>query len=85
MFPHKSNSIEGATLGADGKPGVFVVKQDGLELYDLNDDIGEKNNVADKHPEVMAQLQTMADKMRHELGDKLTGISGTGVRPHGTL
>jgi arylsulfatase A len=85
MFPHKSNSIEGAKLGADGKPGEFVVKQEGLELYDLNDDVGEKNNVADKHPEVMAQLDAMADKMRHELGDALTKTIGAAVRPAGTL
>lgn len=85
MFPHKSNSIEGATLGADGKPGVFVSKTEGLELYDLNDDIGEKTNVADRHPDVMVRLQAMADKMRHELGDTLTKTTGTGVRPHGTF
>jgi len=28
-----------------------------LELYDLKTDIGEKNNVAEKHPEVVAKIE----------------------------
>jgi arylsulfatase A-like enzyme len=28
-----------------------------IELYDLKDDIGEKNNVADKHPEIVAKIE----------------------------
>ena len=32
-------------------------KPDGpIELYDLKDDIGEKNNVADRHPDVVAKM-----------------------------
>jgi hypothetical protein len=30
---------------------------DPLELYNLNEDIGEKTNVASRHPEVMALIQ----------------------------
>ncbi|MHC4425714.1 MAG: sulfatase/phosphatase domain-containing protein, partial [Planctomycetota bacterium] len=28
-----------------------------IELYNLKDDIGEKNNVADKHPEIVAKIE----------------------------
>ena len=32
----------------------------GVELYDLETDVGEKNNVADKNPEIVAELQALA-------------------------
>ena len=36
------------------RPGL----QKPLELYDLNKDISEKNDVAEQHPDVMAQMET---------------------------
>jgi hypothetical protein len=30
-----------------------------LELYNLKDDIGEKNDVAEKHPEIVQRLEKM--------------------------
>lgn len=33
----------------------------GLELYDLDSDIGEKNNVVDNHPEVVKELRETLD------------------------
>lgn len=85
IFPHTCRSTEGATLGADGKMGVYVQRKTGLELYDLSKDIGEKSNVAAQHPEVVTRLQGMADVMRQELGDSLTKAKGKAVRPHETL
>jgi arylsulfatase A-like enzyme len=38
-----------------GKPGK-------LALYDLSKDIGEKNNIAEKHPEVVAKLTGFMEK-----------------------
>ena len=35
-----------------------------LELYDLKTDIGEKNNVADKHPDVIAQIEAFLKAAR---------------------
>jgi arylsulfatase A-like enzyme len=33
-------------------------KRDGpIELYDLRDDISEKNNIADRHPEIVAKIE----------------------------
>ena len=40
-----------------------------LALYDLRDDIAEKNNVADKHPEIVKRLLALAEKAREDLGD----------------
>ena len=38
-------------------------------LYDLVADLGETNNLADKHPDVVKRLTAMADEARRDLGD----------------
>lgn len=38
-------------------------------LYHLDDDIGETTNVADGHPEVVAELRALAASMQEELGN----------------
>jgi len=55
------------------------------ELYDLADDIAESNNVADKHPDVVARLRTLIDAGREDLGDAAEGIEGRNVRPIGRV
>jgi arylsulfatase A-like enzyme len=42
----------------------------GLRLYDLDADIGERTDVAAKHPEVVAKLKALADKTAAEIGGK---------------
>jgi hypothetical protein len=37
-------------------------------LYNLDTDVGETTNVADKHPEVLKRLQALATKMSDEIG-----------------
>lgn len=83
-FPHAYRSLKGEP-GKDGQPGPYVERQCGLELYNLNEDIGESNNVAAKHPEVVGQLQKLADKIRGELGDALTKTEGAELRVAGKL
>jgi arylsulfatase A-like enzyme len=46
------------------------LKPDGpLELYDLKDDVGEKHNVAGKHPEVVARVEAYLKGARTESKD----------------
>ena len=52
-------------------------------LYNLAQDVGETNNVAAKHPDLVAQLQALAATTRADLGDALTGKAGSGIRPCG--
>ena len=39
-------------------------------LYNLDTEIGEQTNLADKHPDIVAKLAVLADKMNAELGGK---------------
>jgi arylsulfatase A len=51
----------------------------GLRLYDLDAEIGEQTDVAAQHPEVVAKLKALADKMAAEIGGK----TPTARRPAG--
>jgi len=84
-FPHKARSYEGVEPGNDGFPGPYATLAVGLELYDLENDIGETNNVIVKYPDVVAQLKALAEKAREELGDRLTQTKGKGVREPGRI
>lgn len=55
------------------------------ELYDLSVDPSEKNNVYDHHPEVVAELQKIADEYRNDLGDSTTGNAGSNRRAIGKV
>ena len=63
----------------------FYRKADGevKELYNLKHDVGETENLYEKHPEIVAGLNAMADEIRQDLGDERTGIKGRGVREKG--
>lgn len=39
------------------------------QLYDLKNDIGETTNLAEKHPEIVKELQQLAEAARNDIGD----------------
>jgi arylsulfatase A-like enzyme len=51
-------------------------------LYNLDEEIGEVTDVADQHPDVVARLQELAERMQADIG---SGAPGPGVRPPGTV
>jgi arylsulfatase A-like enzyme len=53
----------------------------GMRLYDLDAEIGEQTDVAAQHPEVVAKLKALADKMAAEIGGK----TPTARRPAGEV
>src|SRR5262249_7766610 len=63
-FPRSYPSLAGGPAGKDGKPAPYKQIKAGLELYDLEADVGEKTDVAAKHPEVVKRLQALADRAR---------------------
>lgn len=52
-----------------------------VELYDLIDDIGERECVAAAHPDVVERLMGAMTDMRRQLGDTRLGIEGEERRP----
>lgn len=82
LFPHEVISTENTPAGQDGQAGRNVRRAISLELYDLSTDVGERQNVAEQHPDVVQRLLKLADAMRDELGDQLTKRNGREVRPH---
>ena len=92
VFPHSYRSYAGIEPGLDGYPGIYkgilgkyAVGKSKLELYDLDNDISESQDVSGMYPDVVERLQILGKKAREELGDRLTGTIGTGVRPIGRL
>jgi hypothetical protein len=53
------------------------------ELYDLDADIGEKNNSAAAQPDVAQRLMALVEQARDDLGDGLTKRPGKNRRPIG--
>ncbi len=84
-FPHRYRTLSGRPGGKDGLPVPYDQAKIGLSLFDLESDVGETTDVADQHPEVVAQMKKLADRMRVELGDSATGQKGAGIRPAGRL
>ena len=85
VFPHTYRTLAGGPGGKDGKPSAYKQAKAQLELYDLQNDLGETTNVADKNPEVVKRLEAFAERSREDLGDALTNRKGSGVREPGRV
>ena len=75
----------GVDPGENGYPGRYSTVETGIELFNLKDDIGEKIDLAKKYPDIVERLNRLGDQARIELGDRLRGIKGKGVRPQGRI
>ena len=75
---------EGRT-GPRRHAGSLHSETNGLELYNLDDDIGEQHDVAAEHPEIVERLSALAEKARADLGDGHQKRKGAGVRPAGRV
>lgn len=82
-FPHQYRTLNGQPGGTGGIPTDYQQARIGLELFDLETDIGETTNVADQHPKVVDRLSALADKMRADLGDQ--NQPGSGMRKPGKI
>ncbi|MFK7935192.1 MAG: sulfatase [Saprospiraceae bacterium] len=83
-FPHEYRTLSGREGGKGGLPTNYdFVQLEDVELYDLENDISETQNVAKKQPAVVAKMQTLANEMRAKLGDALQEVEGAESREAG--
>ena len=84
FFYYKRNSIEAVRAG---RWKLHVRKDDAAlcELYDLDTDVGETQDVHAAHPEVVRELQMLIDTCARDIGDEARGIAGENTRPIGRV
>ncbi|MCJ7680554.1 MAG: sulfatase [Candidatus Aminicenantes bacterium] len=82
-FPHSYRSYEDVLPGLDGLNGPYARGETGIALYDLDRDPGERYNVAENHPDIVARLLERGEYYRSRLGDG--DRVGSEVRPPGLM
>ena len=48
--------------GQDGIPGPYIQKQTEVSLYDLENDLSQKRNIAEDHPRIVNRLRDLAKR-----------------------
>jgi arylsulfatase A len=84
VFPHKFRSLTGPA-GRDGQPGGYTEATTELALFNLDADMAEKKNVAAEHPQIVADLERLAEQARDDLGDSHQNRLGKNRRQPGRL
>jgi len=55
------------------------------ELYDLEADIGETNNLFSDYPDIVREPMAKTEEFREDIGDEAVGIEGKNCRPIGKV
>jgi len=84
FFYYKRNAIEAVRSG-QWKLHIRKDDQEIQELYDLENDIGETQNVYDQHPDIVQSLIEKIEACRQDIGDEAVGIAGQNTRPIGRV
>ena len=86
IFEHPGRTYEGSLPGKNGQPGP--APENHLfpkALYNLARDPGERYDVLEQNPEIVAELEQIAAAAREDLGDDLQNKPGKNRRPTGTV
>ena len=89
-FPSNHGKLKPLSITSSGLAGIasrhgYRVTEIPKALFNLKNDPGETHNILDRHPEVVARIDALAEKMRDDLGDTLTGREGKRIRPRATI
>lgn len=84
FFYYLCNGLQAVRKG-DWKLHVQADGQPAKLLYNLADDIGERENLCEENPAIVAELEALLEGCRRELGDSLNGVKGVAVRPIGRV
>lgn len=85
VLPHLHRSYEGLMPGQNGVPGATNIKKAGYALYDMRRDPGERYDVKEMYPAIIAELNKIADIARKDLGDDILHLAGENVREPGRV
>lgn len=84
FYYYAQNNLDAVRVG-DWKLHFLKGGQPVDELYNLQTDIGETNNLFNSNPEIVARLSKKADRIREDIGDAKQGIVGKNTRPIGRV
>ena len=85
VFPHESRSYKNVLPKNDGHPGPYSKFTAEYALYNLRRDPGEEYNVKELYPEIVKELEDLAEVARNDLGDDLNNRIGNNIRESGTI
>ena len=60
-LPHSYRSLKDQP-GKDGIPSKYIQKSTGIALFDLKNDIGQKEDLAEIHPNIVKRLKNLGEK-----------------------
>jgi len=86
--PSNWEHMQPAAITQSGIAGIatrhgYKVAQQEVALYNLREDSAETQDLSASHADVVARLKQLAEPLRQELGDTLTGVKPSAVRPLG--